>query len=100
MQGYRIAVLNVYPAAQARIIKDYPVRGDRSYRIVVGSRPIGWPQVDPTTAWREAGALLARVPSHDLMRMANPEKTISDEEYTVLAGAWIAAESHCPGVDE
>jgi hypothetical protein len=62
MQEYRNIVRGFRPAATVKVVFDYPRTGDRSYQIVDGVTPVGDPQIDPTTAWREADALLSRGP--------------------------------------
>jgi hypothetical protein len=63
MQEYRNIVRNRRPAATVKVVCDYPCVGDRSYQIVDGLATVGDPQVDITTAWREADALLSRAVS-------------------------------------
>lgn len=59
MQEYRNIVRDRLPAAKIKVVRNYPNVGDRSYQVMDGTTPIGDPQVDITTAWREADARLA-----------------------------------------
>lgn len=90
MENHRRYVQGIYPAAKLRTVKDYPRIGDRSYRIIDGDRPIGWPEGDPTTAWREAERVIADVPSRAILAMGQP---MTDDAYKAAVDAWIAAKS-------
>ena len=92
MTNNRRFVQSLYPAAKLRVVKDYPRVGDLSYRVMDGERPIGRPEYDPTTAWREAERLLCGVPSRDVMASAM-HRPMTDEEYKESVNSWIAAES-------